>query len=239
MFKDREEAGERLAEKLEKYKGVKGLLVLAIPRGGVVVGREVAEALNCPMGVIITKKIGAPENPELAIGAMGPDGMVVWNEELLSQLGFKPKDLVQEIQKAKLKMQNLRDKIGGIGEIREIGEIGDKVVILTDDGVATGATVEAALLYLHTEMQTCLLASRRSGPARQGCKDTKIILATPVIAADTLKKLKPMVDEVIYLEAPEVFWAVGQFYREFEQVSDEEVSRIVGDFREFGEFREN
>jgi len=209
VFQNREQAGKLLATKLQSLKAAKNLIVLAIPRGGVAVGKEVASALGCPLGILITKKIGAPGNEELAVGAMGPDGVVVWNKDLLSQLGFRPEDLKEKIQNAKLKMQDYREKFGDLGDFGGGAGVEGRTVILTDDGVATGATIEAAIIWLKAQR-----------PAR-------VILAVPVIAADTLERLRPLVDESIYLDAPEMFYAVGQFYREFPQISDSEVIKLL------------
>jgi len=173
------------------------------------VGKEVASALGCPLGILITKKIGAPGNEELAVGAMGPDGVVVWNKDLLSQLGFRPEDLKEKIQNAKLKMQDYREKFGDLGDFGGGAGVEGRTVILTDDGVATGATIEAAIIWLKAQR-----------PAR-------VILAVPVIAADTLERLRPLADENVYLDAPEMFYAVGQFYREFPQISDSEVIKLL------------
>jgi predicted phosphoribosyltransferase len=232
LFQDRAEAGRLLAAKLQtcladqlaspapdgagpsrqalhqtaQGQAAKNLLILAIPRGGVVVGRELAKALGCPLRLIITKKIGAPGNPELAVGAVGEAGEVVWNRALLEQLNLSPEELTPQIKNLKLKMKNLGEAIGEIGGRREIR---DKTVILTDDGVATGATMGAAVQLV-----------RQQNPKR-------LVVAVPVIARDSLAKLESLADEVVYLEAPELFFAVGQFYREFPQIGDEEVAKLL------------
>lgn len=206
IFKNREEAGKKLALKLSDYKNTKNLIVLGIPRGGIVVGKKLAEILNCPLDVIVTKKIGAPGNPELAIGAIGPEGEEVIDEELAESVGADEEYLKSQISK-------LKTEIKGREEVFRQGkpslDLKDKAVILTDDGVATGATMLAGIEVV-----------RQYEPK-------KIIVAVPVVAKDSLKKIEEKADEVIYLDAPLMFFAVGQFYQEFEQVSDEEVKELL------------
>lgn len=222
MFQNRTEAGKLLAVKLANLKDLKNPVCLAIPRGGVLVGKEIASALRCPLGVLITKKIGAPGNEELAVGAMGPEGTVVWNEELLQNLGLSPEKMAERVEELRREIER-REKSYKTNKSNKTNWE-EKTVILTDDGIATGATVEAALRYISLRVQ-----------GFKGLK-TKVILAVPVIAADTLERLKPLADEIIYLAAPENFLAVGQFYQEFPQVSDTEVVRAL---REVGEMRED
>lgn len=203
MFKNRQEAGLKLAQKLDYLRGQK-ILVLAIPRGGVVVGKEISQELNCPLGILIVKKIGAPANPELAVGAMGPDGEVVLNKEILQELGIEEKDF-EEIKKLK------KEEITRLSRRLAITTpaLRNKIVILTDDGIATGATTEAALSWL-----------RKKNPE-------KIILAVPVAPVELIEKFKGQVDDLIVLEIPAYFRAVGQFYEDFPQVSDEEVVKLL------------
>jgi len=204
VFRDRNEAGKLLAIRLRSYQNKKDALVLAVPRGGVVVGKELSSFLNLPLGIIITQKISAPGNPELAIGALGPDNVVVWNEDVLAQIGLTPEDLAPQIKNEKLKMQNYNEKF----KKREISLAG-KIIILTDDGIATGATMEAAIAWIKLQ------------------NPSKIVLAVPVAPPEVIEKLKPMVEELVCLEQPEFFSAVGQFYQEFEQVTDEEVVALL------------
>ncbi len=210
MFKNRQEAGRKLAEKILKDLGVgkqeNEVVVLAIPRGGVVVGKELAERLGTPLEIIITKKIGAPGNPELAIGAVGPSGEEVIDEQLAQRVGAN-EEYIQKQKKIIEKEIERREK-----ELRgdkSQPDFKNKVIILTDDGVATGATMLAAIEVL-----------RQHQPK-------KIIVAVPVIARDTVSKLEAQADAVIYLEAPLMFFAVGQFYREFPQTTDEEVKELL------------
>lgn len=206
VFQNRVEAGKKLARKLLNLKGTENLIVLSIPRGGIVIGKELAKALNCLLEVIVTKKIGAPGNPELAIGAVGAVGEPVINEELAVQVGAK-KDYIKN-QVARVKKEIIRSEKKFRGDKPKLN-LKDKTVILTDDGVATGATMEAAVEI-----------ARQQGPK-------KIIVAIPVIARDSLKKIEAKADEVIYLDAPLMFFAVGQFYQEFEQIDDNSVIEIL------------
>ncbi len=205
MFKNRQQAGSLLAEKLKKYNG-KGVVVLAIPRGGVVVGKEISKKLNCPLEILVIKKIGVPGNPELAAGAVGPDGKVVWNKELLQQLGLKQADMSGEVQGAKIKVQDYGAKF----KVKNIN-LKDKTVILADDGIATGATMETAIFYLKSK------------------KPRQIILAVPVASPEVIRGLEKMVGEVFILEEPQYLSAVGQSFEEFPQISDEEVVELLNE----------
>jgi putative phosphoribosyl transferase len=206
MFKSREEAGRQLATKLQSYKATENLLVLAIPRGGVVIGKELARALNCPLDVMITKKIGAPGNPELAIGAVGPGGEEVIDEQLAARTGADEEYLKN--QKIKVKDEIERREKELRGDKPQL-DFKNKMIILTDDGVATGATMLAAIEVL-----------RQHQPKR-------IIVAVPVIARDTVSKIEAQADAVVYLEVPLMFFAVGQFYQDFPQITDGEVKELL------------
>lgn len=206
IFENRTEAGQLLATKLVSLKGEKNLLVLAIPRGGVVVGKELTLNLNCLLDVIITKKIGAPGNPELAIGAVGAIGEPIIDERLAAQVGADEKYIINQISKIKIEITR-REKEFRQG--RSLLNLKDKTVVLTDDGVATGATMLAAIDIV-----------RQQNPK-------KIIVAVPVVAKDSLAKIENLADEVVYLEAPDQFFSVGQFYNNFEQITDKEVAWIL------------
>lgn len=203
MFESRDQAGEKLAKKLKSFTGKKAI-VLAIPRGGVVVGAAVAKAFKVPLNALITRKIGAPGNPELAIGAVGPDKVRVVNWELVSQLQVENDYLTAATEE---KCQEIKKRQAEYGQKKL--EVKGKTVILVDDGIATGATTEAAILWLKTK------------------KAGKIILAVPVAPPEVTKKLKVLVDKVVVLETPRFFGAVGQFYQDFPQVSDEEVKKLL------------
>ncbi len=202
IFKDRIAVGELLANRL---KHTKADIVLGIPRGGVVVASVVARQLNLPLDIIVTRKIGAPFQEELALGAVDPDGEVVWDQELLDELKIKPEDLKQKID-AEMKELKRREKLYRQG--RAPLNVSGKTVILTDDGMATGSTTLAAAKYL-----------KRHG--------AKIILAIPVTSSDALKKIEDSVESSVILQIPGNFQAVGQFYHKFEPVSDEEVIQYL------------
>lgn len=209
MFKDRAEAGARLAQKLKEELLAQPLaeaIILAIPRGGVVIGGEISKSLKLPLNCLITKKIPAPGNEELAIGAVAEGGVVVWEEELCQRLNV-PVEYKQEI--VKKKVEELEKKKSDFRGDRPPPELKDKIAIIVDDGVATGATIKAAVAVV-----------RNFAPK-------EIVIAVPVIAKDVLPGLKTMVDKIVYLEAPEMFFSVGQFYENFEQISDEKVGKIL------------
>lgn len=206
MFINRQQAGELLAGQLKEYKGKKDVVVLGIPRGGVVVAKIVAQALLAQLDVVILKKVGAPSNPELAIGAVGPGGVVYWDNELCKRLRVTRAERLELRSK---KLGELREREKLLRGKRKMITIKNKTVILVDDGVATGATVLAGAKFL------------------KKMKVGKIILAVPVIAKDTLNHINRYFDEVVFLEIPEEFYAVGQFYQEFPQISDETVIKLL------------
>jgi len=208
LFKNRTEAGKQLATALT---GVgKDAVVLAVPRGGVVVGYEIAHALNLRLDVIITKKIGAPGNPELAIGAVAEDGTYLLDNSVVEMLGV-PQDYIAaevERQKAEIK-RRLKTYSGDIPN----PEIKGHEIILVDDGVATGSTLKAALRSLQKRGAT-------------------VIVAVPVGPPDTIRELKREADRVVCLATPEPFYAIGEFYEDFEQTTDEEVIELLKRCRE-------
>lgn len=215
VFQNREEAGKKLASKLatclparQGYKATKNLIVLGIPRGGIVTGKQLSQVLNCPLDIIVTKKIGAPGNPELAIGAVGAVGEPIINEELAARVGADEKYLNNELR---IKNKEVKRREREYRKNKPPLNLKSKTVIITDDGVATGATMEAAVEVV-----------RQQDPK-------KVIVAIPVIARDSLKKIEEKADEVIYLDAPLMFFAVGQFYQEFPQITDEEAIKLLSD----------
>ena len=199
-FRDRSDAGTRLGDALVD-RGVTADVVLAIPRGGLPLGRAVADALDAPLDVVAAKKLGAPHNPELAIGAVASDGSTWLNDELIAELGVSDAEVAEERDRVAALVREKEERYRGdrIGEEFE----GQRVVIV-DDGVATGATAIA-----------CLRRLRAAGADR-------VVLAVPVGSPDTVERLEREADEVVALETPAVFRAVGQFYDRFEQVQDEE-----------------
>jgi putative phosphoribosyl transferase len=206
IFRDRIDAGRRLAEKLEHYAGRPDLLVLALPRGGVPVGYEVARALGAPLDVFLVRKLGVPGREELAMGAIASGGVRVLNEDVVSELGIPPQwvDIV-----ATRELEELRRREAAYRDGRLAPEVRGKPVILVDDGLATGASMRAAVAAL-----------RKLGPA-------KIIVAVPVGAAQTCDEFRDVADEVVCAETPDPFYAVGSWYADFDQTTDEEVRELL------------
>lgn len=209
MFQDRSDAGLQLAQKLKIYQA-ENPIILALPRGGVPVGYEVALALHARLDVIVARKIGAPWNPELGVGAIAPD-VEILDTESLNILGITVPEIVEIIEEEKQEVKR-RQKLYQQGE--ELLKLNGETVILVDDGVATGVTTRAALQ-----------AIQKLNPA-------KLILAVPLGPVDTIKALSLLVDDLICLEMPSPFYAVGAFYMTFPQVSDEEVIRLLRDAKE-------
>jgi len=209
IFRDRQEAGRLLAESLNVFQGeakIGRLVVLGVPRGGVVIGYEIARALNAPLDVYVTRKVGAPGNQELAIGAVASSGDTVLDEGLILSLRIPRSYVDAEIARQR---EEIARQVTIYRGSRPSLDLSDKGVILTDDGVATGSTILAAVRGL------------RQQPLRQ------LILALPVGPPDTLARLEEEVDRLVYLRAPEPFWAVGAFYTLFDQISDKEVNRLL------------
>lgn len=212
VFRDRTDAGERLGERLAE-DGIDADVVLGIPRGALPVARPVADALDAPLGIAVASKLGAPENPELAIGAVASDGSLWLNDDLVDRLQVA-EDYIEserevEAENARQKAQRYRD--GG-----RLPELRGKRVVVVDDGVATGATAIA-----------CLRQVREADPAR-------VALAVPVGSPETLGRLEEEADEIIALHTPQEFRAVGQYYRDFGQVSDEEAMAYLDNEGERG-----
>ena len=205
QFKDRREAGELLAEKLEYYRE-QNPLILAVPRGGVPVAEPVWEYLDGELDLIITRKIGAPHQRELAIGAISGDGFIMLNEGLISRLGVFPDYVERASKKEQAEIARRLELYRGD---RPLPVIDKRLVILVDDGVATGYTLLAALRSLQEK------------------KPSRLILAVPVGPPETFDRLRGEVDDLIYLDAPADFAAVGQFYRRFDQVQDADVIAIL------------
>ena len=207
IFKDRRDAGRQLAIPLSKYPYSHPMLVLGIPRGGVVVAYEVAEALSAPLDVIISRKIRVPYQPELGMGAVvDGDHITILNEELVRMVEARPEYLEREIA---YQTEEIDRRLTIYRGDRPLPEISGKTVIVIDDGIATGYTFRTALEGL-----------RRKHPS-------KLIGAAPVAAQDSYEMLKPFADELVCLSTPVSFMAVGNWYTDFEQVSDEEVVAIL------------
>jgi len=207
VFADRTEAGRRLAERLRRLEDERPV-VLALPRGGVPVAYEVAKALAAPLDLVLVRKIGAPFQPELAIGAVvdGERPELVINRGVVEEYGI-PESYLEKERTRQLEEIERRRQLYLAGRPR--AEIRDRTAIVIDDGIATGATMEAALR-----------ATRKAGPRR-------LVLAVPVAPPDTLERLRGEVDEVVCLMMPAFLGAIGSFYRDFRQLDDGEVIRLL------------
>ena len=206
LFRDRSEAGRLLAAKLAEYADRPDVLVLALPRGGVPVGYEVASALHAPMDVFIVRKLGVPGHEEFAMGAVATGGVRVVNDQVVRALGI-PDYVIEAV--AAWEQQELERRERLYRGDRPPPDVRGKIVILVDDGLATGSTMLAAVQAL-----------RRQGPAR-------IVVAVPVASRDTCELLKPEVYEVVCAVTPEPFYAVGLWYQNFSQTTDEEVRELL------------
>lgn len=210
-FPNRREAGRLLAAELTKYADRDDVIVLGLPRGGVPVAAEVARALHLPLDVLVVRKLGAPGQEELAIGAIGEGRVRVLNEKLVRNLGLDAADIDRIAAREE---QELRRRVSAYRGGHEALAVQDKIVLVVDDGVATGATMRAGLRAL-----------KAMGTA-------KVVAAVPVAAADAVYALEADADEVVVLQTPEWFSAVGQWYGDFGQTTDDEVRRILAENRE-------
>jgi predicted phosphoribosyltransferase len=206
LFRDRIDAGHRLAARLMEYHGATETIVLGIPRGGIIVAQAMAEPLNLPLGVCPVRKIGAPGNPELAVGAVDDQGEKVIDDQLLGRLGVSPLELETEAVYQRLELQRWTQRVA----LHAWSAEQYPQAILTDDGIATGLTARVGIASL-----------RRRGVRR-------VILAAPVAPQDTMAELWPLVDECVVLATPSPFYAVGNFYEDWPQVSDEQVIAALG-----------
>ena len=205
-FEDRFEAGRLLAERLSAYRGRPDVIVLALPRGGVPVGYEVARALGAPLDVFLVRKLGVPGHDELAMGAVASGGVLVLNEDLVSGLGI-PEDVIEAVAQREEQELSRRERLYR-GD-RPRNELEGKTVILVDDGLATGASMRAAIA-----------AVCKQRPAR-------IVVGVPVAASDTCDELGRLVDEIVCVAMPEPFYAVGLWYEDFSQTTDDEVRDLL------------
>lgn len=207
-FRDRIDAGQRLGDALGRFKGRAGLLVLGLPRGGVPVAAEVARKLAAPLDVMLVRKLGAPGQPELAVGAIASGGVTVLNQDVVDAFGLG-QQAVEDIAGAEARELQRRERIYR-GD-RPALDLHGRTVIVVDDGLATGASMRAAAR-----------AVRALGAEH-------VVIAVPVGAAETCESLKSEADEVVCLATPEPFQAVGLWYRHFEQISDREVIDLLAD----------
>ena len=209
IFKNRIEAGKLLGEKLSAEKfGGGNTVIIGLLRGGIPVAYEIAAILKSPLDVALVRKIGAPNQEELAIGAVvdGKSPKIYLNESLISRINI-PAGYLERMEQIKLKEIREREKIYRRGA--EKIDVAGKTAIIVDDGIATGASVMVVIEAVKDE------------------KPAKIIVAVPVIAADTMRELRKAVDKVVVLSAPEEFYAVGEFYEDFSQTTDEEVLYLL------------
>jgi putative phosphoribosyl transferase len=218
IFQDRIDAGKRLAKKLswlkqdqlkeERDRRQQSIVILAIPRGGVIIGDVIASELDAKLDIIVSRKIGAPDNPELAIGAVMPDGSYFLNRRLVNMLnvpqGYIQIEAHEQIKEIDRRLMAYR------GSKEYDNEFEGKAVVLVDDGIATGATMTASAKWIKNKQQ---------------CK--RLVISVPVAPAEILDDLNQVADEVIVLYTPEPFIAIGRFYEDFAQVSDNEVKEIM------------
>lgn len=206
QFEDRVDAAKQLIPKLEKFSSQEDTIVLALPRGGVILGFEIAKALNLPLDIVVSRKIGAPGQEEFAIGAITEDGHRFFDEGIIHRYGISEEYLETAIKK---EMKEAKRRLKVYRGDRDERNLKGKTCILVDDGIATGHTMQAAIDTV-----------RRGGAS-------KIIVAVPVSAMDSWHRIKHEVDEAICIDTPLSFMAVGQFYSYFPQNADREVIELM------------
>ncbi len=204
-FKNREEAGRLIAEQLGRLRN-KGAIVLGIPRGGIIVAKELATRIRADLDIVLSRKLGTPGQPELAMGSLAEDGTVFTNEYVVKAMGVTKQDIEQE--KAR-QIKEIQRRTQLIRNVLPKSSLKNRIVVVTDDGVATGATMQAALW-----------AVRQENPL-------SVIVAIPVASDEALNRLSADADEILCLRQPPIFYAVGQFYSQFYQVQDEEVIQVL------------
>lgn len=205
-FRNRREAGQLLAGRLQHYAGREGLIVLGLARGGVPVAGEIAERLGAGVDVLVVRKLGVPCQEELAMGAIAPGGVCVLNHDLIDSLGIES-DSIGAVRLNEQRELERREALYREGRSPPL--LKGKIVIVVDDGIATGATMHAAVVYLHQQ-----------NPAR-------VIVAAPVIAPDSFRELETSADEVVAVIVPADLASVGQWYHDFAPTSDDEVRQVL------------
>lgn len=208
QFEDRREGGRKLAEKLQAYRGRDDVLVLALPRGGVPVAYEVARALDAPLDVFLVRKIGVPGQQELAMGAIASGGVQVLNDRVVSSLGISREAIDETAERERRELQRRMTAYRGD---RPEPELEGRTVLLIDDGLATGATMRAAVR-----------AVRQRDPSR-------VVVAAPSGSSDAAQALAADADDVVCVMTPEPYYAVGAWYRDFSQTTDDEVRELLAD----------
>lgn len=206
IFEDRVDAGRRLAEKLDAYANRSDVIVLGVPRGGVPVAYEVAAALHAPMDIFLSRKLGVPAQEELAFGAVASGGVRVLDRDLIESVGISNQEIEEITRRVRGELERRERLYRGA---RPPLDVEGKIAILIDDGIATGSSMRAAIHAL-----------RQHKPAQ-------IVVAIPVAPFSTCRKLRSEVDELVCVDMPESFYAIGQFYADFSQVSDEEVTNLL------------
>jgi len=209
MFRNRLEAGEKLAEVLSDYRGER-VAVIAIPRGGVEVGYAIAERFDSPLEVTVPRKIGSPMDPELAVGAVAEDGTIYVEEDVVRMLGVREDWIRVEAER---ELQEVRRRLELYRGGKPLPELREYVVLLVDDGIATGATIIATARFL-----------RKLNPRR-------LVIAAPVAPPEVLPKLSREADDVRCVETPTPFFAIGQFYQDFSQLDDSKVIEYLSKVR--------
>lgn len=205
---DRPEAGRLLADQLMQYANQKDVIVLALPRGGVPVAFEISKALKAPLDVFLVRKLGVPDQPELAMGAIAMGGTKVFNESIVNSLALSP-SIIESVIEAETHELQRRNEV--YRQNRPIPDLKNKTVILVDDGLATGATMRAAVLAIKKMYPKIL------------------IVAVPVSAYDTYLEFQKLVDQIICLYTPEPFYSIGLWYDDFNQTADEEVLMLLAE----------
>lgn len=207
VFKDRQSAGVKLAEKLSAYQSDPNAIIIGLPRGGVIVAAEIAQKLNLPLDIVVPRKIGSPISPELAIGAISENGTVILDQNVINSIGGVDKDFIEKQVEIEKKEMERRLKLYRDG--RSPLDLKDKTVIVVDDGIATGATMRAAVKSV-----------REKGA-------TRVIMVIPVAPKDILDELSQDVDKVVCLTTPNIFYAIGTFYKSFPQIQDDQVVKAI------------
>jgi predicted phosphoribosyltransferase len=208
LFSDRRDAGRRLARKLSGYGGRDDVVVLALPRGGVPVAYEIAEALHAPLDVFVVRKLGVPGQEELAMGAVASGGVEILDPGVLARFGVSDPEVAETVKRER---RELARRERAYRDDRPVLELKGRTVILVDDGMATGASMQAAVAALAS-----------ASPFR-------VVVAVPVAPQSTALRFRRFVDEFVCLATPEPFYAVGTFYEDFAETSDEEVRELLAD----------
>lgn len=205
-FHDRTQAGRVLAERLASYKGRDDVVVLALPRGGLPVALEVCRALRAPLDVFVVRKLGVPGHEELAMGAVASGGVRIINQHVVGELGIREADIDRVAKSEQREVQRRESRYRGD---RDLAQLAGKTVILVDDGIATGSTMRAAIDAVTSE------------------QPNRVVVAVPTAAASTCDEIGKKVDDVVCAMTPEPYYAVGAWYVEFPQLTDDDVRRIL------------